>query len=121
MSVNLSEEELAINIGEHYKQTTVLQSEVGQPFDPAFVADKLGLSFMRATALKKIVAMGERGKKSYLEDLTGAISALEREKDLYELSLNRELEQRCNMVWTNVKEGHISLTPVGPRDPIDEV
>ena len=77
----MSDESLAT--GQHYKKSKVNQTDVGQPIDPAWIAEKYpDLTPMRFTVLKKILRCGT-GDKSYEQDLHDCIGALERELQLY--------------------------------------
>lgn len=73
---------LNIAKGEHYKNVRILPEHVEQPLDPAFIATVYKLSPMMFTVLKKILVAGERGNKSYIQDIEDSIGALEREKEL---------------------------------------
>lgn len=77
--------------GSHYKKGVIQQKHVGQPLDP-FLIDAImreqtgkGLTAFQLTALKKVLAVGERGKKSPEEDLNDIIGACNREKELIRL------------------------------------
>lgn len=81
--------------GKHYKKGVIREEHLGQPVDPAFIASFYPLTAMQFTALKKILAAGDRGNKSYLQDITDAIKALERDI---------QLEEVKNLILANDKE-----------------
>lgn len=83
--------------GQHYKQYLIRPEHVGQPLDPAMIVAIRGGSMppMLFTAMKKTVECGERGVKTYKQDVEGAIGALQRELELIKLkeSYNSDKEQ----------------------------
>ena len=70
-----------ISNGKHYKATLITELDVGQPLDPAFIAEKYTLTPMLFTALKKILRCGD-GDKSAEQDIQDVIGALNRELEL---------------------------------------
>lgn len=71
--------------GHHYKKSHVLETDLKQPIDPAWIASKYpGMSPMRFTVLKKILRCGTGGK-SYEQDLQDCIGALRRELELIQM------------------------------------
>lgn len=77
-----------IATGKHYKNHIIKEHHVGQPLDPAMIALIRGdsMSPMRFTALKKILEPGERGRKTFEQDIEDAIGALKRELELLKVS-----------------------------------
>lgn len=71
--------------GKHYKKHTISDKDVGQPLDPAFIAHYHAMSAMQFTALKKVMAMGERGNKSRKQDAMDVIGAMQREIQLIDM------------------------------------
>lgn len=70
--------------GKHYKQSIVHFTHIGQPLDPAFIAEQYSLTAMGFTMLKKVLRSGN-GDKSAEQDLYDIIGAATRELQLLKL------------------------------------
>lgn len=66
---------------EHYSQGVVSSQMVGQPIDPALIAEVYELTPMMFTALKKVLRCGN-GIKNRRTDIADIKAALDRELEL---------------------------------------